>query len=78
MKTRKHQIDDRCVVMRNEKEEQMYQAAENRYLEMKYNRCGKSGLLLPQISLGLWQNFGLENPLDQQKEIITCAFAHVR
>ena len=54
----------------------MYQAAENRYLEMKYNRCGKSGLLLPQISLGLWQNFGLEKPLDQQKEIITCAFDH--
>ena len=54
----------------------MYQAAENRYLEMKYNRCGKSGLLLPQISLGLWQNFGLEKPLFQQKEIITCAFDH--
>ena len=54
----------------------MYQAAENRYLEMKYNRCGKSGLLLPQISLGLWQNFGLEKPVDQQKEIITCAFDH--
>lgn len=54
----------------------MCQAAENRYLEMKYNRCGKSGLLLPQISLGLWQNFGLEKPLDQQKEIITCAFDH--
>ena len=54
----------------------MYQAAENRYSEMKYNRCGKSGLLLPQISLGLWQNFGLEKPLDQQKEIITCAFDH--
>ena len=39
----------------------MYQAAENRYETMKYKRSGKSGVLLPRISLGLWQNFGLEN-----------------
>ena len=35
-----------------------YQAAENRYETMKYNRCGRSGLMLPAISLGLWHNFG--------------------
>ena len=36
----------------------MYKANENRYETMKYNRCGKSGLLLPAVSLGLWHNFG--------------------
>ncbi len=36
----------------------VWQAAENRYEAMKYNRCGRSGLMLPAISLGLWHNFG--------------------
>ncbi len=36
----------------------MYTANEKRYDRMKYNRCGKSGLLLPAVSLGLWHNFG--------------------
>ena len=36
----------------------MYKANEKRYETMKYNRCGKSGLLLPAVSLGLWHNFG--------------------
>ena len=36
----------------------MYIAKENRYETMKYNRCGRSGLLLPAVSLGLWHNFG--------------------
>ena len=36
----------------------MYIAKDNRYETMKYNRCGKSGLLLPAVSLGLWHNFG--------------------
>ena len=36
----------------------MYIADKNRYGSMKYNRCGKSGLLLPAVSLGLWHNFG--------------------
>ncbi len=36
----------------------MYVASEKRYEEMKYNRCGSSGLLLPAVSLGLWHNFG--------------------
>ena len=36
----------------------MYSANEKRYDKMKYNRCGKSGLMLPAVSLGLWHNFG--------------------
>ena len=48
----------------------MYKAAENRYEAMEYKRSGRSGVLLPRISLGLWQNFGLEKPLDEQKEIL--------
>ena len=35
-----------------------YTASEKRYETMKYNRCGKSGLMLPAVSLGLWHNFG--------------------
>lgn len=35
-----------------------YVAAENRYEKMKYRRTGNSGLLLPELSLGLWHNFG--------------------
>ncbi len=36
----------------------MYTPAKERYNIMEYNRCGRSGLLLPKISLGLWHNFG--------------------
>ena len=36
----------------------MYVASEKRYEAMKYNRCGRSGLMLPAVSLGLWHNFG--------------------
>ena len=35
-----------------------YKADENRYSEMKYRRCGNSGLFLPEVSLGFWHNFG--------------------
>lgn len=52
----------------------MYQASDNRYEVMEYKRCGKSGVLLPRISLGLWQNFGLEKPLEEQKKILCKAF----
>lgn len=52
----------------------MYQAAENRYEKMEYRRCGRSGVLLPMVSLGLWQNFGLEKPLPEQREILLRAF----
>lgn len=52
----------------------MYTAADNRYSSMKYNRTGKSGLLLPAISLGLWQNFGNADQYDNMKAIILGAF----
>jgi L-glyceraldehyde 3-phosphate reductase len=41
---------------------------------MIYNRCGRSGLLLPAVSLGLWQNFGHERPLDASRAIVRRAF----
>jgi L-glyceraldehyde 3-phosphate reductase len=50
-------------------------AAPDRYADkMPYRRCGRSGLKLPEISLGLWQNFGGESPLDTQRAIIRRAF----
>ncbi len=52
----------------------MYQAAANRYETMQYRRCGRSGIKLPMISLGLWQNFGLEKPLAHQREVLCRAF----
>ena len=52
-----------------------YVAALDRYADkMPYRRCGRSGLKLPEISLGLWQNFGSDRPLDEQREIILRAF----
>lgn len=51
-----------------------YRASKNRYKEMKYNRCGSSGLLLPAITLGLWHNFGDENSLSRIKEMLFGAF----
>jgi L-glyceraldehyde 3-phosphate reductase len=51
-----------------------YLPAENRYEKMIYNRCGKSGLLLPAISLGLWHNFGDNAPRDNALEICRTAF----
>jgi L-glyceraldehyde 3-phosphate reductase len=41
---------------------------------MKYARCGKSGLLLPRISLGLWHNFGSVDPFENQKKLLFTAF----
>ena len=52
----------------------MYQPASNRYQQMKYKRCGKSGVMLPRIALGLWQNFGSVNPIENQREILRKAF----
>ena len=51
-----------------------YQAADNRYQDMKYRRTGKSGLLLPEISLGLWHNFGDGDSMSTQKAILRRAF----
>lgn len=52
----------------------MYKANEKRYDEMTYNYCGKSGLQLPAISVGLWQNFGINDDYDVMKDIILTAF----
>jgi L-glyceraldehyde 3-phosphate reductase len=51
-----------------------YFASKNRYQEMKYNRCGKSGVLLPAISLGMWHNFGAMADFQNMKEIVFRAF----
>ena len=48
----------------------MYKADENRYEKMPYNYCGASGLALPAISVGLWQNFGDGADYDEMKDII--------
>jgi L-glyceraldehyde 3-phosphate reductase len=45
-----------------------------RYDRMVYNRCGRSGLKLPAVSLGLWQNFGAERPLETSRAIVRRAF----
>lgn len=52
----------------------MYQAAENRYETMPYNRCGASGLKLPAVSLGLWHNFGDTASFDNMKQMCFTAF----
>ena len=52
----------------------MYQPSPERYKQMKYRRCGRSGLLLPAISLGLWQNFGSVNIMENGIEMIHTAF----
>ena len=51
-----------------------YVAAADRYDPMPYRRCGRSGLQLPAISLGLWHNFGHDRPLDGQRAILRRAF----
>ncbi|MCO1578407.1 L-glyceraldehyde 3-phosphate reductase [Crossiella sp. SN42] len=51
-----------------------YVAADARYDAMTYRRCGRSGLKLPAISLGLWHNFGHEKALDTQRDIVRAAF----
>ena len=51
-----------------------YLPAEDRYRSMSYRRCGHSGLLLPSVSLGLWQNFGDDRPLDTQRAVLRRAF----
>lgn len=52
----------------------MYTPSATRYDSMKYNRCGKSGLLLPAISLGLWHNFGSVDDFSTMQQIIFRAF----
>lgn len=52
----------------------MYMADKNRYQEMKYNRCGRSGLKLPEVSLGLWHNFGDTSVYSNMKQLCFTAF----
>src|SRR5690348_4330401 len=51
-----------------------YAPAADRYDRMRYRRSGRSGLKLPEISLGLWQNFGEERPLEHSRAIVRRAF----
>ncbi|ABX16758.1 L-glyceraldehyde 3-phosphate reductase [Burkholderia multivorans] len=51
-----------------------YEAASERYADMQYRTCGKSGLKLPALSLGLWHNFGDSTPIATQREILRTAF----
>jgi L-glyceraldehyde 3-phosphate reductase len=51
-----------------------YAPAPDRYDRMRYRRCGRSGLKLPEMSLGLWQNFGTERPLEHSRAILRRGF----
>jgi L-glyceraldehyde 3-phosphate reductase len=51
-----------------------FRASDQRYSQMKYRRTGKSGLLLPEISLGLWHNFGGDHSFANQRKILRRAF----
>lgn len=52
----------------------MYQAKEDRYDQMEYLRCGKSGILLPRVALGLWHNFGSVDCFENMKDMLFEAF----
>lgn len=52
----------------------MYQAEEKRYENMEYIHCGKSGLKLPRLALGLWHNFSSSDSLENQKALLCGAF----
>jgi aryl-alcohol dehydrogenase-like predicted oxidoreductase len=51
-----------------------YVAAADRYSRLPYRRCGRSGIQLPEVSLGLWQNFGDSKPIEDQRAILRRAF----
>jgi L-glyceraldehyde 3-phosphate reductase len=51
-----------------------YVAADDRYSRIPYRRCGRSGIMLPEVSLGLWQNFGDGKPIEDQRAILRRAF----
>ncbi len=51
-----------------------YIAADDRYSKIPYRRCGRSGIMLPEVSLGLWQNFGDGKPIEDQRAILRRAF----
>ncbi len=51
-----------------------YTANEYRYTRMKYERCGRSGVMLPKVSLGFWHNFGSVDPYERSRDIARYAF----
>ena len=51
-----------------------FRASNDRYAQMKYRRTGKSGLLLPELSLGLWHNFGADHSFSNQRKVLRRAF----
>ena len=51
-----------------------YTATTDRYATTEYHRVGRSGLKLPAVSLGLWNNFGDDKPIDTQRAILRRAF----
>ncbi len=54
-----------------------YKACEQRYENgMQYNRCGRTGILLPKLSLGFWHNFGGVDPFERSRQIVRYAFDH--
>jgi L-glyceraldehyde 3-phosphate reductase len=53
-----------------------YRPREDRYSRMTYRRCGRSGLQLPAVSLGLWHNFGHDTPHQVKRDILRTAFDH--
>ena len=64
----KHEVYER------QEERIMYTPAKERYNIMEYNRCGRSGLLLPKISLGLWHNFGDTSDYENMRQLCFTAF----
>jgi L-glyceraldehyde 3-phosphate reductase len=52
----------------------VYESAAERYEQMAYRRCGRSGLMLPAVSLGLWNNFGHDRPYETARAIVRRAF----
>ena len=68
LKAMKHEVYER------QEERIMYTPAKERYNIMEYNRCGRSGLLLPKISLGLWHNFGDASDYENMRQLCFTAF----
>lgn len=52
----------------------MYKALDERYRQLAYRRCGKRGIKLPEISLGLWHNFGGVDVFENYRSILRIAF----
>src|SRR5690349_14441480 len=51
-----------------------YEAADDRYAQVGYRRCGRSGIQLPEVSVGLWHNFGADRPLETSRAILRRGF----